>query len=118
MAYNTKLADKVRDYLADIPELEIEEKKMFGGLAFLINGKMCVNVSGERLMCRFDPELQKQLQNKKGYQPMIMKGKLLAGYCYVEPEGFKAKKDFDYWMEICLNFNEKEKGKKVVRGKK
>ena len=111
MAYNTSLADKIRACLANIPKLNVEEKKMFGGLAFLVNGKMCVNVSGERLMCRFDPELQQQVENKKGYQPMIMKGKQMTGYCYVEPEGFASKKEFDYWMNVCLSFNSKAKGK-------
>jgi TfoX/Sxy family transcriptional regulator of competence genes len=58
MAYSTKLADRVREYLFRLPDLQIEEKKMFGGLAFLVNGKMCVNISGENLMCRFDPGLK------------------------------------------------------------
>lgn len=53
MAYDTKLANRVREYLILFPELKIDEKKMFGGLAFMINGKMCINVSGENLMCRF-----------------------------------------------------------------
>lgn len=53
MGYNIKLAERVRTYLLDLPKLKIEEKKMFGGLAFIVRGKMCVNVSGENLMCRF-----------------------------------------------------------------
>ena len=53
MAYDTKLADRIREYLAEIPNLKIEEKKMFRGLTFMVNGKMCINVSGENLMCRF-----------------------------------------------------------------
>lgn len=118
MAYNTGLADKIRAYLANIPKLNVEEKKMFGGLAFLINGKMCVNVSGERLMCRFDPELQQQVENKKGYQPMIMRGKSMTGYCYVEPEGFASQKEFDYWMNVCLSYNDQAKPTKATRSKK
>lgn len=58
MAYNAKLAERVREYFFDLPGLKIEEKKMFGGLAFILNGKMCVNVSGENLMCRFAPAKQ------------------------------------------------------------
>lgn len=111
MAFDTALADRIRIYLANIPDLEVEEKKMFGGLAFLVNGKMCVNVSGERLMCRFDPQLQQQMEAKAGYEPMIMRGKRLTGYCYVESEGFATKKEFDYWMKVCLSFNEKSKRK-------
>ena len=47
MAYNTLLASRIRIYLDAIPNIHIEEKKMFGGIAFMVNGKMCVNVSGE-----------------------------------------------------------------------
>ena len=112
MSYNPKLADRIREYLSNSPKLKIEEKKMFRGLAFMVNGKMCVNVSGENLMCRFDPDLQEGVAKKKGYQKMTMKGKELKGYCYVSPEGFKGKKDFEYWITLCLDFNEKAKSSK------
>jgi hypothetical protein len=85
---------------------------MFGGRAFMVNGKMCVNVSGKNLMCRFDPALNDALSKKTGYLPMIMKGKKLEGYCYVEPIGFKNKSDFNSWVETCLAFNEKAKASK------
>lgn len=49
MAYDTKLADRIREYLVKDPQRKIEEKKMFSGLAFLVNGKMCINVSGKNL---------------------------------------------------------------------
>jgi hypothetical protein len=112
MAYNTKLADRIRKYLARFPKLKIEEKKMFGGLSFLINGKMCVNVSGENLMCRFDPALTEKLSHKKGFLPMKMRGKEYLGYCYVEPVGFMNNKDFDFWVNLCLEFNDKAKSSK------
>lgn len=109
MAYDTKLADKVREHLSAIKGLKIEEKAMFSGLAFMVNGKMCVNVSGENLMCRFDPAIKETVAERTGYLPVIMKGKEMNGYCYVEPEGFKRKKDFDYWINLCLSFNDKAK---------
>ena len=112
MPYNTKLADRVKEYLAHLPGLQIEAKKMFGGLAFLVNGKMCVNVSGDNLMCRFDPGLQEEISKRKGYQTVKMKGKTYKGYCYVTPDGFKTEKDFKYWMDLCLVFNEKAKSSK------
>ncbi len=112
MAYDIKLADRVRDYLASCPGLSIEEKQMFSGLCFMVNQKMCVNVSGENLMCRYDPVLYETVAEKKGYHPMIMKGKELKGYCYVSPEGFKNRKDFKYWVNLCLAFNEKAKRSK------
>lgn len=112
MAYNAKLADRVREYLAHLPNIQIEEKKMFGGLSFLVNGKMCVNVSGEKLMCRFDPSLLEEITKRKGFQTMIMKGKEYKGYCYVSPEGIKTENDFDYWIKLCLSFNEQAKSTK------
>ena len=112
MVYNTALADRIREHLAGIPKLKIEEKKMFRGLTFMVNGKMCVNVSGQNLMCRFDPSLQEEIVNKKGYLPMIMKGREYNGYCYVSPEGFKAKRDFEFWVNLCLDFNSKAKSSK------
>ena len=112
MAYDTKLADKIREYLAAFPKLKIEEKEMFKGLAFMVNGKMCVNVSGENLMCRFDPSLQEELAEKTGYLTMVMKGKEMKGYCYVEPIGFKNKKEFEYWINLSLSFNDKAKASK------
>ena len=112
MAYDTRLADKIRKYLFNIPKLKIEEKKMFRGLTFMVNGKMCVNVSEENMMCRFDPSLQEEAAEKKCYLPMLMKGKEYKGFCYVEPGGFKAKKDFEYWINLCLAYNEKAKSSK------
>lgn len=112
MAYDTALADRVRAYLAQFPKLQIEEKKMFSGLAFLVNGKMCINIGEENLMCRFDPALTEELSEKTGYLPMTMKGKTYKGYCYVEPEGIKTNKDFDYWINRCLEFNDRAKSSK------
>ena len=109
MPYDEKLAGRIRDYLSGFPKLKIEEKKMFRGLTFMVNGKMCINVSGENLMCRFDPGLHGQAAGKKGYQPMIMKGREYKGYCYVAPAGVKSKKDFEYWISLCLDYNERAK---------
>lgn len=112
MAYDTILADRIREHLTKFVELKIEEKKMFRGLTFMVNGKMCISVSGQNLMCRFDPILHEEVAEKIGYQPMFMKGKEYRGYCYVEPAGFQKEKDFKYWLTICLEFNKKEKSSK------
>lgn len=65
MPYDLSLANNIRTYLATIPKLKIEEKKMFRGLAFMVNGKMCIDVSGDNLMCRFDPILQEVVAGKR-----------------------------------------------------
>ena len=112
MAYDIKLADRIREHLVRFPQLKIEEKEMFRGITFMVNDKMCISVSGENLMCRIDPDLQEEVAEKNGFQPMIMKGKELKGYCYVHPTGFKSKKDFEYWVDLCLDYNKKAKSSK------
>jgi len=112
MAYSTKLAERIRTYLDGISKIKIEETEMFKGLAFLVNGKMCINVSGENLMCRYDPVLEDEVAERTGFQPMIMKGKQLRGYCYVSEDGYKSKVNFEYWLKLCLDFNEKAKTSK------
>ncbi len=109
MAYDVQLTDRVRAYLVQFPELEIEEKRMFGGLAFMVNTKMCINVSGDNLMCRFDPSKIEEIAEKIGFYPMIMRGKEYRGYCYVEPIGFEKKEDFEFWINLCLDFNKRAK---------
>jgi len=112
MSYSIQLADRIREYLSSFTELEIEEKEMFSGVVFMVNGKMCVNVSHENLMCRFDPSLQDELAERQGYQAMIMRGKEAKGYCYVTPEGFRSRKDFEFWVNLCLQYNPKAKASK------
>ncbi len=107
MAYNEKLADRIREALMHLPK--VEEKKMFRGLTFMVNGKMCISVSGDELMCRFDPALQETVVEKRGFRTMVMKGKEYKGFGYISEEGFKSKKDFDYWVELALDFNKRAK---------
>lgn len=103
MAYNEQLARRLREALAHIAD--VEEKKMFSGIAFMVNGKMCLNVSGDRLMCRYDPRIEGDVVLRRGYEPMIMKGKHLKGYCYVHQDGLKTQKDLNYWINLALDFN-------------
>ena len=110
MAYSEKLAERIRESLATVRK--VEEKKMFRGLAFLVNGKMCLNVSGEELMCRFDPALHETVAEKKGFRKMLMRGREYKGYGYVNQDAIKSKKDFDFWLNLCLDFNSRAKASK------
>jgi hypothetical protein len=112
VAYSIELAERIRKSLRSLNNLKIEEKKMFRGLAFLVNGKMCVNVSGEKLMCRYDPALKNEVSMRVGFEPMIMKGREYQGYCYVSKRGYESNADFEYWLTLCLNFNGKAKATK------
>ncbi len=110
MAYNEKLAYRIRQALAHLPK--VEEKKMFRGVTFMVNDKMCVSVSGDEMMCRFDPSLQETVAEKKGFRTMKMKGREFKGYGYISEEGIKSKKDFDYWIGLALDFNKRAKASK------
>lgn len=107
MAYNEKLANRVREVLADLPK--VEEKRMFSGVTFMVNGKMCISVGNDRLMCRIDPALHEEVMEKEYCRAVIMKGREYKGFVYVDEEGVRTKKAFDYWVGLCLDFNEKAK---------
>lgn len=112
MPYNAALANRIRKHLLSFPELEIKEKEMFRGLTFMVNSKMCISVSGENLMCRFDPALQEEVSHLKGFEPMIMKGRQLNGYCYIAPQGYQSERDFRHILKLCLDFNKHAKSSK------
>ena len=112
MAYSYELAARVRNYLSEVPGILITEKKMFGGLGFMVNDKMCINIMGERLMCRFDPQLEEEIAGKTGYLPMNMKKKPMRGYCLVEEAGYFEESDLSFWIELCLAFNDRAKSSK------
>jgi len=103
MAYNENLADRIRVALSHLPE--VEEKKMFGGLAFMVNSKMCIAVGADRMMCRIDPALYEESIKRKGCCKVVMGGREYKGYVYINEEVIKTKKDFDYWVALALDFN-------------
>ena len=113
MAYNTKLADRIREAIADIPH--VEEKFMFGGVCFMLNGKMCIGVVQDEMMCRINPEVYEEALHKDGCREMVFTGKPMKGYVYVSEEGLKTKKEFDYWINLCVAFNSLAKASKKKR---
>ncbi len=110
MAYDTKLADRIRERLADLPN--VAEKEMMGGLTFMYNDKMCVGIIADEMMCRIDPELQETALNKNGCRLMDFTGRPMKGYVMVDESGMKLKSDFEYWINLCLDFNKKAKSSK------
>lgn len=104
MAYNEKLAERVRELLATATE-NIEEKKMFGGLCFMVNDKMCVGVEKERLMVRLNPAVYDEVQEKEGCLPMNFTGKIMKGYVFVCEDVLKTKKQLTYWIQLALDYN-------------
>src|SRR5687767_11922755 len=104
MAYNEKLAGRVRDFFASANKT-IEEKKMFGGLCFMVNEKMCVGVEKNRLMVRLDPSRYDEVLVKPGVRPMDFTGKPMKGYVFVDKDVLKSERQLNYWMNLALEYN-------------
>lgn len=107
MAYNEVLTNKVREALANLPG--VVEKKMFRGITFMVNGRMCLSAGDNELMFRIDPSMHEELVKRRGCRAMTMKGKEYKGYIMVNEEAVKKKEDFDYWINLALDFNKKMK---------
>jgi len=108
MAYNEQLADRVRAYLAET-NTDLSEKRMFGGLCFMVDGKMCICVEKDRLMIRIDPAAYERLLEEGECYPMDFTGKPMKGYVYVDEEALGTKARFTYWMELALDYNSRAK---------
>ena len=78
---------------------------MFGSLAFMVRGKMCVNVGKERIMCRIDPAIHDAALQRTGCRTVVMKGRQYRGYVYVDAEAVKSKAELDYWVGLALDYN-------------
>jgi len=104
MAYNEKLADRVREIIA-LTHKNVEEKKMFGGLCFMVNDKMCVGVEAERLMVRFDPTQYDEIMEKDGCSAMDFTGRVMKGYVFVDINTINTNKKLAYWIELALAYN-------------
>lgn len=103
MAYDEDLADRVRELLG--PERGIEEKKMFGGLAFLIDGNMAVSASGQGgLLARVDPADTDKLLARQHVALMEMGGRSMDGWLRVAPEGVRTKRDLAGWVNRSVAF--------------
>lgn len=111
MAFNETLADRVRELIAS-REKKVEEKRMFGGLCFMVNDKMCVGVESSRLMVRFDPTLTDEVMEKDGVTPMDFTKKVMKGYAFVAIEVLNTKKKVEYWINLALDFNKIAKASK------
>jgi hypothetical protein len=97
VAYDEDLADRIRELMAADPALS--EKRMFGGLAFLIGGHLAVSVSGRGgLMLRCRPEETEALRAKPHAGPFKMRGRAVEGWLRVEPKGVATKRQLERWV--------------------
>jgi TfoX/Sxy family transcriptional regulator of competence genes len=103
MAYDTALADRIRELIA--AERGVEEKQMFGGLAFLINGNMSVAVSSRGgLMVRVPPDQTEKLLTRDHVQPMVMAGRETRGWLRVAVDGVKTTRQLQSWVRRGVDY--------------
>lgn len=104
MPYSEAQAARVRKVLGAREDLD--EKEMFGGLAFLLGGNMCVGVHGERLIVRVPPAETDALLREPGAKPFNLSGRAsgMAGWLLVEPKGYKADAVLRTWVRRGVDF--------------
>jgi TfoX/Sxy family transcriptional regulator of competence genes len=111
MAYDEQLAERIRLGFGRA-RVCFEEKRMMGGLCFLVNGKMCVGVEKNRLMLRIDPAIYESVLNRDGCVPMDFTGRPMRGFVFVNPEGLRAEAELEAWLKLALDFNPKAEASK------
>jgi len=103
MAYDTDLADRIRELIAS--ERGVEERKMFGGLAFLINSNMAVAVSSKGgLMVRVPPDETERLLARDHVEPMVMAGRETRGWVRVHADGVKTRRQLAPWVSRGVDY--------------
>ncbi len=103
MAYDERLAERVRVALAGTPG--VEERKMFGGVAFMIGEKMAIGVLQSDLMVRVGPDTHDDALRRKGARPMDFTGRPMRGFLFVGPEGHRTRAALVRWVNLALTYN-------------
>lgn len=117
MAYNEYQAERIRRVFEE-KNVMVEEKKMMGGLCFMVDDKMCCGLLQNKsknldlLMARIGIEAYEGALKKEGALPMDFTGRPMKGFIFVEPTGFDLEDDLTYWVEKCLAYNPLAKSSK------
>ncbi len=99
MAYDDQLAARIRALLAD--RSDVSERKMFGGLTFMVGGNMCCGVHGDELIVRLDPEREDEALARSHARPMDLTGRPMRGFITVHPDGLKGRQ-LDRWVHEAV----------------
>jgi TfoX/Sxy family transcriptional regulator of competence genes len=113
MPYNLALADRIRTHLLHTEN--VEEKAMMGGLTFMVNGKMCVGIIKNELMCRINPENHEEAVEKHGCRKMDFTARPMKGYVMIEASAIEKQKELAYWIDMALAFNPLAKASKKTK---
>ena len=104
MAYDEITAGRVADVLGEISPFPAQEKKMFGGIAYMIQGNMCIGVNKEDLMVRVGRDGHADALAQPHVRPMDFTGKSMNSFIFVAPEGFATHDDLTAWVQRGLDF--------------
>jgi TfoX/Sxy family transcriptional regulator of competence genes len=102
MSYDERIADRIRAVLAR--RRDVVERKMFGGLTFMVNGAMCCGVTAEALVIRVGPAAYEAALAEPHARPMTFTGRPLAGMVYVDPPGYRTARQLARWVERGIEF--------------
>ena len=102
MAYDEGLEERLNDYFEYRNDVEV--KKMFGGLCFMVSNHMCCGIIGETLMVRVGPDNYDDCLLKKHAKEMDFTGRAMKGLVYIDPEGISEDSDLEKWVRICEDF--------------
>jgi len=102
MAFDEAVAERIREALEGAPN--VVEKRMFGGIAFMVRGNMCCGVIGDRLMLRVGPDGYEATLSRTHAKPMDFTGRPMKGMVYVEPAGFASSRDLKKWIGKAMGF--------------
>jgi TfoX/Sxy family transcriptional regulator of competence genes len=111
MAYDEGLAERVREFF-DRRGVGFEEKKMMGGLAFMVNDKMCVGIMKQELMVRVDPARHGELAAKPNARAMELTGRRMNGFLQVEPDGLSEDSELEQWIDLAMEYNPRARSSK------
>ena len=112
--YSEYLADRIRNVLNE-KKANYSEKKMMGGLAFMVNDKMCVGINNDNLMARIDPDIYEESLKQRGVREMDFTKRPMKGWIYVSPEGIDTEEELESWIQVALDFNPMAKSSKKRR---
>lgn len=102
MAFDEQLADRVREVLA--PREGLSERKMFGGIGFMLNGNMAVGVHGDELIVRLDPEDAERALGEEGVRRFDLTGRAMEGWVFVAPERTADEAGLAEWVDAGADF--------------
>lgn len=103
MAYDEGIAQRLREAYQVLPDI-ILEKRMFGGIVFMVNGYMSCGVNQDRLMVRVGPESYQYLLKHPYAREMDFTGKPLKGFLYIDSDGFESDKDLLFWIQKSFDY--------------